>query len=407
MKVQPDPEPLRNSFIRSDQYSFIRHGIPALAMKVGYEQGSPDAKLYKDWLTQRYHAPSDDTNQPVDLQSAARIRGHRARPDDRGRQSHRAPAMEIRQLLPALRAGRLIRVRFKFASAYFFCDASGIDFVGGFVWRRPERIRAFSDITKSAIHIHIVNDQRKSAVFHFRNRIEFSDELFDRDRGARHNCIRPRRDARRRIGVRQFAPDAKSRPRRHSGHRSQQRLFVRVQLRFILPDELFHLILREVFRKPISGIRQREDCKRRVELRGLYCGERIQKWLVLVFESFGVVTESGGSICNFGKGTGSEEGNWNARNNWALRLRSRTPQALMRSFRRASLACRKVSFSYLVVAGTPSSRSRACAWRASSEPGYLRTTSCKSRMPACLLPSLISACAFFSWEAATLKLRGY
>ena len=71
VKVQGDPEPLRNAFIRSDQYSFIRHGIPALAMKVGYEQGSPDAKLYKDWLTQRYHAPSDDTNQPVDLQSAA------------------------------------------------------------------------------------------------------------------------------------------------------------------------------------------------------------------------------------------------------------------------------------------------------------------------------------------------
>jgi Zn-dependent M28 family amino/carboxypeptidase len=71
VQVQPDPEPLRNSFIRSDQYSFIRHGIPSLAMKVGYEAGSPDAKLYKDWLTDRYHAPSDDTNQPVDLSSAA------------------------------------------------------------------------------------------------------------------------------------------------------------------------------------------------------------------------------------------------------------------------------------------------------------------------------------------------
>ena len=71
VRVQPDPEPIRNSFIRSDQYSFIRHGIPSLAMKVGFEAGSPDAKLYKDWLTQRYHAPSDDTNQPVDLQSAA------------------------------------------------------------------------------------------------------------------------------------------------------------------------------------------------------------------------------------------------------------------------------------------------------------------------------------------------
>jgi Peptidase family M28 len=30
IQVQPDPEPLRNSFIRSDQYSFIREGIPAL-----------------------------------------------------------------------------------------------------------------------------------------------------------------------------------------------------------------------------------------------------------------------------------------------------------------------------------------------------------------------------------------
>ena len=27
-RVQPDPEPLRNLFIRSDQYSFIKQGIP-------------------------------------------------------------------------------------------------------------------------------------------------------------------------------------------------------------------------------------------------------------------------------------------------------------------------------------------------------------------------------------------
>ena len=36
--MQADPEPLRNIFIRSDQYSFIRDGIPSVAMKVGYEQ---------------------------------------------------------------------------------------------------------------------------------------------------------------------------------------------------------------------------------------------------------------------------------------------------------------------------------------------------------------------------------
>jgi Zn-dependent M28 family amino/carboxypeptidase len=71
VRVQPDPEPLRNLFIRSDQYSFIRHGIPALIMDVGFDPGSPEQKTFKDWLTNRYHAPSDDVDQPVDLQAAA------------------------------------------------------------------------------------------------------------------------------------------------------------------------------------------------------------------------------------------------------------------------------------------------------------------------------------------------
>jgi Zn-dependent M28 family amino/carboxypeptidase len=71
VRVQPDPEPLRNVFIRSDQYSFIRHGVPAVMMDVGSDPGSPEQKIFKDWLTHRYHAPSDDTNQPVDLGAAA------------------------------------------------------------------------------------------------------------------------------------------------------------------------------------------------------------------------------------------------------------------------------------------------------------------------------------------------
>jgi len=70
VEVQDDLEPQRNSFIRSDQYNFIRHGIPAITMKVGYKPGSADDKMFHDWLHQRYHAPSDDLSQPVD-QSAA------------------------------------------------------------------------------------------------------------------------------------------------------------------------------------------------------------------------------------------------------------------------------------------------------------------------------------------------
>jgi hypothetical protein len=71
--VQADKEPQRNLFIRSDQYSFIRRGVPALTFKFGYDPGSPEEKLAKDWLRERYHAPSDDLNQPVDKSAAARF----------------------------------------------------------------------------------------------------------------------------------------------------------------------------------------------------------------------------------------------------------------------------------------------------------------------------------------------
>jgi hypothetical protein len=73
IRIQPDPEPLRNIFIRSDQYSFIRRGIPSLTMKVGYEPGSPEEKIAKTWLAERYHAPSDDLNQPVDKTAAGKF----------------------------------------------------------------------------------------------------------------------------------------------------------------------------------------------------------------------------------------------------------------------------------------------------------------------------------------------
>jgi hypothetical protein len=71
--VLDDPEPLRNLFIRSDQYSLIKRGVPALAMKVGYEKGSPDEAKAQEWLHSHYHAPSDDVSQPVDLATAAKF----------------------------------------------------------------------------------------------------------------------------------------------------------------------------------------------------------------------------------------------------------------------------------------------------------------------------------------------
>jgi Zn-dependent M28 family amino/carboxypeptidase len=75
IEAQDDPRPQRNIFIRSDQYSFIRKGVPAVAMDVGYKLDTPQHKVIDQWLHDRYHAPSDDTQQPVNLETAGKFEG--------------------------------------------------------------------------------------------------------------------------------------------------------------------------------------------------------------------------------------------------------------------------------------------------------------------------------------------
>jgi Zn-dependent M28 family amino/carboxypeptidase len=71
VQIQADPLPLLNVFIRSDQYNFVRHGVPSLMIDVGAAPGTAEAATIKAWRTERYHAPSDDANQPVNLATAA------------------------------------------------------------------------------------------------------------------------------------------------------------------------------------------------------------------------------------------------------------------------------------------------------------------------------------------------
>jgi Zn-dependent M28 family amino/carboxypeptidase len=73
VEVQTDREPDQNRFIRSDQYSFIRRGVPALAFKFGYEYGGADEQTRLAWVRDRYHRPSDDLGQPVNLEAAAKF----------------------------------------------------------------------------------------------------------------------------------------------------------------------------------------------------------------------------------------------------------------------------------------------------------------------------------------------
>jgi len=62
--VVPDPNPDRNVFIRADQYSFVREGIPSLYMKFGFVKDTPQFQIEHDWRANRYHSPSDDLQQP-------------------------------------------------------------------------------------------------------------------------------------------------------------------------------------------------------------------------------------------------------------------------------------------------------------------------------------------------------
>jgi Peptidase family M28 len=73
VEVQTDREPEQNRFIRSDQYSFIRKGVPALAFKLGYEFGSPEETIRRNWVRDVYHQPGDDTTQTMNLEAAARF----------------------------------------------------------------------------------------------------------------------------------------------------------------------------------------------------------------------------------------------------------------------------------------------------------------------------------------------
>ncbi len=47
VQVQADKEPEHNRFIRSDQYSFIKKGVPALAFKFGWVPGTPEEKTFQ------------------------------------------------------------------------------------------------------------------------------------------------------------------------------------------------------------------------------------------------------------------------------------------------------------------------------------------------------------------------
>lgn len=76
LPIVPDPFPDRNVFIRSDQYAFIREGIPALFFKYGFKGGTPEADTEKAWRANLYHSPFDDLKQPVMPAESAKLNAY-------------------------------------------------------------------------------------------------------------------------------------------------------------------------------------------------------------------------------------------------------------------------------------------------------------------------------------------
>ncbi len=73
-KLSPDPMPEEVVFVRSDQFSFVRHGIPGLMLHSGSQprDAAVDlSELRRKFFSSSYHQPSDDPSLPIDYSSAA------------------------------------------------------------------------------------------------------------------------------------------------------------------------------------------------------------------------------------------------------------------------------------------------------------------------------------------------
>ena len=102
----PDPLPEETRFVRSDQYSFVRAGVPAIYLVPGFMSTDEDVdgeSLYRAFLTRHYHEATDDLDRNVHWDSAVRFaRAH-------ARIGYAVASQEER---PAWKAGSFLGERF-------------------------------------------------------------------------------------------------------------------------------------------------------------------------------------------------------------------------------------------------------------------------------------------------------
>jgi Zn-dependent M28 family amino/carboxypeptidase len=73
LELVPDPMPQEVVFIRSDQFSFVKQGVPAVFPVSGNDGSATGREEVGHWRVDHYHSPNDDLSQPFDWPSGARF----------------------------------------------------------------------------------------------------------------------------------------------------------------------------------------------------------------------------------------------------------------------------------------------------------------------------------------------
>jgi Zn-dependent M28 family amino/carboxypeptidase len=76
LEVSPDPMPEEVFFVRSDQYSFVQQGVPAVFLSEGFKTVDPSLNgksISLEWESTIYHTPQDDMKQKLNFDAGTKF----------------------------------------------------------------------------------------------------------------------------------------------------------------------------------------------------------------------------------------------------------------------------------------------------------------------------------------------
>ncbi|RUO65738.1 Zn-dependent amino- or carboxypeptidase, M28 family [Pseudidiomarina planktonica] len=74
IELSPDPMPEQAIFTRSDHYTLVKKGVPAVFLMTGFTSKNPDedgGKVWGEFFAKHYHRPSDEPSLPIRYESGA------------------------------------------------------------------------------------------------------------------------------------------------------------------------------------------------------------------------------------------------------------------------------------------------------------------------------------------------